>query len=94
MVSEETKTKISNALKGRTAWNKDKQMPDGFKIKNAAAKPKKKIIQYDLQGNKLAEFPSIMQASRDLKMSSGGICDILKRRYNTYRGYTFRYKEE
>ena len=54
----------------------------------------KSIIQYDRQGKFIAEFDSISDASRELEMSQGNICNVLKGRYKQTHGYIFKYKEQ
>lgn len=54
----------------------------------------KSIIQYDRQGKFIAEFDSISDASRELEMSQGNICNVLKGIYKQTHGYIFKYKEQ
>lgn len=50
----------------------------------------KAIIQYDLSGNFLAEYSSVKNATKALKMSSATVCDSLKGRKNPK--FIFKYK--
>lgn len=64
------------------------------------SKCKKKIIQYDLQGNKLNEFNSITEASNKLNLRRSAISGVLSGSqkttgggYNRSKGFKFRYAE-
>lgn len=52
----------------------------------------KPIIQYNINGKKLAEFGSLSDASRRLSISTASICLALKGRLKTAGGYIFKYK--
>ena len=52
----------------------------------------KAIIQYDLEGNYINEYKSIMEASRKLKINHSGIVQALKRKNNKAYGYLWKYK--
>lgn len=81
--SEETKLKLSLSHKGLVAWNKGK-----FNSTN-----NKEIIQYDLQGNFIKEFPSTMQIQRELGFDNSSICKVCKGKKKTAYGYIWKYKE-
>ena len=51
------------------------------------------VVQFSLSDERIAEFPSVIQASRELKISSSGIsaCCLGKRR--TIGGYKWKYKQ-
>lgn len=75
---------FSNAKKGENApWY------GKFGKDNPTSKP---IIQFDRQGNFIAEFESLMDAERKLGICSQNICSVLKGRTKTAGGYIFRYK--
>lgn len=57
-------------------------------------KQEKRIIQCDLQGNYIAEYPSIAEASRVTQSSRTAIIGVLKRRYKSANGYLFVYQDE
>lgn len=52
------------------------------------------ILQYNLQGKKLAEFEGLSDAGRELGIGASEICAVLKGRRNHTHGFIFRYKEE
>ena len=64
--------------------------------KNGAYKMKKKCLQFDKDGNFVAEFESINEASRLTGISTGSICYCCKHkpRYSSVKGFIFMYKDE
>lgn len=50
------------------------------------------IVQYDLQGNFLAEHEGLADAGRKLNISPGCICNVLKGQRNHTHGFIFKYK--
>ena len=52
------------------------------------------ILQYNIQGKKLAEFEGLSDAGRELGIGASEICAVLKGRRNHTHGFIFRYKEE
>jgi hypothetical protein len=55
-------------------------------------KTKKSIIQYDLNLNKIKEFYSITEASKELNLNGIGKC--CRNKQKTCGGFIFKYKEE
>jgi len=53
----------------------------------------RKIIQYDLEMNKLKEFPSIVRASKELGIGESNIWGVLKKYRKTAGGFIFKYLE-
>lgn len=60
------------------------------RVKNKVSKP---IIQYDLKGNFIKQFPSLADASRELKISPSNISHCANGKYKTCKGYVWKYKE-
>jgi group I intron endonuclease len=83
--SEESKLKQSIKLKGRTSPNKGKTWTPEQKYK--IGKP---ILQYDLEGNFIKEWPTSQEAKKELKIK--GITECLKNRAKTSGGYIWKYK--
>lgn len=52
----------------------------------------KSVMQYDLDGNFIKEYKSIMEASRQLKINHSGIVQALKRKSKKAYGYIWEYK--
>jgi len=53
----------------------------------------RKIIQYDLQMNKMKEFESIVKASKELNIGKTNINGVLNNRRKTAGGFIFKYLE-
>lgn len=52
----------------------------------------KRVMQYDLNGDFIAEYPSLREAGRQLGFSISNIKECCKGRYKSTHGYIFRYK--
>lgn len=87
ITSEETRKKISAAGKGR-------KKPPGTTEKRLKTRPPKKVYQYDLEGNFIAEFESLKKISEyfktDARSNIGPVC--LGKRRKAY-GFQWRYKK-
>jgi len=55
---------------------------------------KRKIVQYDLEINKIKEFNSIIEASKFLNMSQNNIKAVLYNKQKTAGGFIFKYLEQ
>lgn len=63
---------------------------EGFKLSS----PKKPIIQMDLKGNFIKEWPSAADASRDLGIPHRGINSCCNKTQATSKGYIWAFKED
>ena len=54
----------------------------------------RKVIQYDLQGNLIKTWDSIMDIQRESNINNRSICSCCKGKRKTAGGYMWRYKEE
>ena len=65
------------------------------KIKNGLGNNfTRKIIQYDLQINKIKEFNSIVEASKELHIGKSNINGVLRDKRKTAGGFVFKYIED
>ena len=55
---------------------------------------KKAIVQLDLDGDFIKRFDSILEASKELNISHGGLCDACKSKTNKIKNYLFKYEKE
>lgn len=62
-------------------------------LKEEQKKLSKPIIQYDLQGNFIAEYPSVCEAARKLTIHKGNISECCIGQRKTAGGYKWKYKE-
>lgn len=99
IVSQETRNKISKKIEGENHPNYGKYLSQETRNKignaNRNGKCSKSVLQYDLDGNLIAEFPSTMEVERQLGFNSGNIsmCCLNKPKYKTYKGFIWKYKE-
>ena len=98
--TQETRNKISLSLIGKTKGQISKETKDKISKSNKGRpKPinfldctKRKILQYDLEGNFIKEWESITYAREILKICNiNGVC---VRDYKQAGGFIFRYVEE
>ena len=102
--TQESKDKISNSLKAlnRTAWNKGKHLSEEHRkkvsigSKNSKLKFRRKIKQYDLQGNFVKEWNSIQEANEFYNASKGGghISDCCNYKRDIAFGFIWRFSED
>lgn len=110
-ISEETKKKISESLKGKYVGDKSpsygKYYSEEHRRKNSESHKGKnvgkdnpcarKITQYDLDGNPIKIWFSIVDASRELGISKEGIyqcCSDCYANCKTLGGFIWRYSED
>lgn len=82
--TEECKQRISEKLKGR-------KVPKDVLERRARAQSKP-IIQFDLEGNKIKEYPSVVSAKNDISPKNNGLSDCLRGKTKTWCGYKWKYK--
>lgn len=67
----------------------DSAKNNGFK----GRPPKKPVLQYDINGNFIAEHPSVLEASKKCEIWRGGISTVLNGKQKTAGGFIWKYKE-
>lgn len=102
--TQESKNKISNSLKAlnRTPWNAGKHLNEEHRRKvsiggkNSELKFRRKVKQYDLQGNFIKEWKSIQEANEFYNTSEGGghISDCCNYKRNIAFGFIWRFSED
>lgn len=67
---------------------------DKYEQKNRGSKDAKTILQFDKQGNLIAEYPSLYNASVENDLPSGNIYNCcIGNRYKSVGGFVWRFKE-
>jgi len=51
----------------------------------------KKVVQYDLDGNLIKTWDSIIDIEKNLNINSGNICSVCKGNYKTAGGFKWKY---
>jgi hypothetical protein len=82
---EETKKQISEKLAG-------KSKSEATRLKMRTAKSKKPIVQYSLEGEVVATYPSQMQAFRETNITNIGLC--CRRGIDTAGGFVWRFESD
>ena len=91
-LSEDTKRKISESKTGIIFTEEHrKKMSQANKGKIYA--PTKSVIQYSKDGEFIAEYNSVMEASRQIGCNPSSICKCCKGTRKTAGGYIWKYKE-
>ena len=105
-MSDETKSKISESLKGRKAWNKGIKMPPRKNSSNKTCVKKaetrkqggggrrSKIVQYDLNGNFMRTWDCMSDAARACNISHVCISDCCRGYQKTAGGFIWKYFAE
>lgn len=88
-LSEETKSKLSEAMKGRRT--NVVIYTDGVKKKISEAK-KKKVSKYSLDGKWLEDYNSISEAAESINLTISSISKTLKNEKYTAGGYRWKVK--
>ena len=83
MLNPITNVKLRNGLK--TSENARKVRERSLSLIHE--RNKKKVYQYDLHGNLIKEYPSIIEASIENGCQSQNICDCCRGRKKTCKGY-------
>ena len=89
--SEEHKKKISEALSGEKSPNFGKHFSEEHKKKMSESKGVNGIIQYSKDGKFIAEYPSIMEASRQTGCHHTSICECCKGKLKSAGGFIWKY---
>ena len=85
--SEATKQAISDAMKGVPLSEAHKQaLSEAHKGVGA-----KKVLQFTKSGEFVREWPSAMEAQRELGIAHNNICACCKGKYKSAGGYVWRY---
>jgi hypothetical protein len=67
---------------------------DKYEQKNRGSKDAKPIMQFDKQGNLIAEYPSLYNASVENTLPSGNIYNCcIGNRYKSVGGFVWKFKE-
>ena len=80
----------------KRAISKMVQHPNWIASHEKCGKPKKTVLQFTLNGEFVAEYPSTREASRQAKIAQSSIssCCNGRKSHNTAGGYLWKYKEE
>ncbi|MDB5090878.1 MAG: hypothetical protein JWR09_4872 [Mucilaginibacter sp.] len=87
---------VTKSEKQLRAVRRDRVLPtfktadrSGWKKNYSRCKP---VEQYDLQGNLIAEFHSIKEASRQARIEDKAIIQVAKGLYKQWNGFVWKYK--
>jgi hypothetical protein len=84
-------TKVKNKISQTKQKNPRKTTKEMIQLYRDTSKSKKEVFQYSLEGNFINKYPSINEASRQLKIRNDGISACLRKKQNTAYGYQWFY---
>lgn len=87
--SAETRAKISASHKGKKSWNKGKHYYLGTKTSLSKA-----VLQFNLDGTFVKEWPYISLATRTLGINPSGLSECLHGRQKSAGGFIWKYKNK
>lgn len=87
-MSKETREKIGNANRGRKLTDKQKEHLSNI------SKNKKKVNQYDLNGNFIKQYESLKQAEKETGILSQNIGEVCRGQQKYAKGYLWRYSDD
>ena len=97
-LSEETKKKLSESCKGITPWNKGKHLSEETKLKMSVSRKgkklpqnRKKVSQYDLNGNYIQTFNSLKEAQEKTNIAKSSICTVCRGIRKQAGGFIWKY---
>lgn len=90
--SDETKRNISELQTGEKAYWYGKHRSAETKNRISNTKGINGILQFSKDGEFIAEYPSIMEASRQTGCNQSSICQCCKGKYKTAGGFIWKYK--
>ena len=95
--SDATKKKMSDSAKGKIKSKEHieniRQSKLGIIVSDETkAKKSKPVLQYDLQGNFIAKYFGIKEASRKVGISDSLIIDVCKGKYPQGKGFVWKYE--
>lgn len=88
-LSEQTKQKISMALKDKKSWNKGLKLDTNKGALHFNAKP---VRQFNLNGKFIDRYETIAEASKSVKINRNCIDNCLKNISKTAGGYIWKYE--
>ena len=91
--TEESRKKMSEAKIGEKNYWYGKHFSEETCRKMSESKGVNGIIQYSKDGKFIAEYPSIMEASRQTGCNQGHICDCCKGKRKSAGGFIWKYKK-
>lgn len=89
VTSEETKLKLSKALKGREVWNTGIEMKDSTKVSLSKSKTEYIIKKYDKKGILLNSFDNLYEAYTSVKGDRKSLWRALNGKRKTYLGFVW-----
>ena len=91
--SKESKKKIAEAKTGEKHPMFGKHFSEESRKKISQSKGVNGILQFSKDGEFIAEYPSLMEASRQTGCNHGNICECCKGNHKSAGGFIWKYKK-
>lgn len=93
-VNHINENKLDNRAENLEWCSRSYNVNYGDRTEKQKAKVSIPVVQLSLSGEQIAVFPSGIQASRELNISSSGISECCRGKRKTLGGYRWKYKQE
>lgn len=93
VVNHKDENKLNNNLDNLEWCTVSYNNSYGTRLERVKSKVAKTIMQYDLKGNFIKEYTSLMDASRELKFSAANISNCANGKFKQANGYIWKYKK-
>lgn len=94
VVNHKDENKLNNNLDNLEWCTVSYNNSYGTRLKRVKSKVAKPILQFDLEGNFLKQYPSLMDASRETNLNQSTMSHCANGKYKTCGGYIWKYKSE
>lgn len=91
IITKETREKMASRLRGRPLSEKMKKMLIDLSTGRPSTWSYQPISQFNLNGDKIKEYPSITHAAKELNLQNSNIYKVLVGKRNHCGGFKFKY---
>ena len=93
-VNHLNENKLDNRVENLEWCTRSHNVNYGNRTKKQKAKVSIPVVQFSLNGDQIAVYPSAIQAARELKLSHSSISECCRGKRKTLGGYKWKYKQE